>query len=214
MKDTAGQSHQTLAECNSTCKSQTFAKCNTTDYKCYECQRFVDPKCTLVKANCDTLCKPPKPTNETVVYRGIEISSNFVRGEWDFTFYPDKTVSFGFQDGNGGQAMWEATSGSSFEAGSAATQSIMLTVTKVNAGTSAPAGLPALKVGDKLSGIYEDKNGQYIVTDYKYLALSMPGGTTPADFDAGMSDLEFVLTKCHGKDASQCDFSTAQVPEL
>merc|ERR1711871_548045 len=107
-----------------------------------------------------------------------------------------------------------ATSGSTFEAGSSATQSIMLTVTKVNAGTGAPAGLPALKVGDKLSGIYEDKSGNYVVTDYKYLALSTPGGTTPADMDAGMSGLEFVLTKCHGKDTSLCDFSTAQVPEL
>ena len=62
--------------------------------------------------------------------------------------------------------------------------------------------------------IYEDKSGNYVVTDYKYLALSTPGGTTPADMDAGMSGLEFVLTKCHGKDTSQCDFSTAQVPEL
>ena len=109
----------------------------------------------------------------------------------------------------GGNSMWVASVGDTFDVDATAKQAITLTITKVVAGANPPI---SAKVGDKLSGIYEDKSGYYQVTDYKYLALSTPGGTTPADFDAGMKDLEFVLVKCH-KTGSTCDFTKAQVPE-
>jgi hypothetical protein len=199
----------TQQECSTQCASATFAKCNTTTYKCDACTQGSDPDCKLTKAVCAAGCKKPDH-NSTTVYRGNEISSNFARGEWDFTFYPDNKLGIGYLDGKGGVFKWEGTLGGHFAVGAGPSQSIMLTLTEVPAAAGAPF---AAKVGDQLSGIYEDKAGYYQVTDFKYLAFSMPGGTTPADMDAGMSgNMEFVLVKCH-ETGKSCDFTGAEVPE-
>ena len=155
-------------------------------------------------AVCQAGCKP---TQKEGVYRAIEISTGFSRGEWDFTFYKDGKVAFGFLDGKSGVFKYEATLSSDFELG--ITANTIFTMTQVATG----GPLSNCAVGDKLSGIFENKAGFYQITDYMYLALSKPDGQSPADFEAGMKMFEFNLVKCHGEQAKDCDFSASRVPE-
>jgi hypothetical protein len=195
-------SHTTQEECSTQCQAATFAVCNTTTYKCDTCTQG-STGCSQTAAVCAAGCKN---SSKTGTYRAIEISTGFARGEWDFTFYKDGKIGFGYLSPSGSLFKYEATVGSHFELG--ATESTLLTLTQV------PSGGPiTATVGQKLSGMFENKAGFYQLTDYMYLALSKPDGQTPASFEAGMSQIEFVLVKCHKDDGSNCDFSSAQVPE-
>ena len=55
--------------------------------------------------------------------------ADVARGEWDFSFYPDNKVSFGYQDGKGGNSMWVASVGDTFDVDATAKQAITLTIT-------------------------------------------------------------------------------------
>ena len=63
-------------------------------------------------------------------------------------------------------------------------------------------------------GVYATKDGAYKITSFMYLALSLPGAAESpavADFDAGMTQLEFNMVGC--ADTKHCDFSSAAVEE-
>jgi len=151
-------------------------------------------------------------------YRAIEISSEFLRGEFDFTFR-DNGVDMAYHAGDdltGPKWELQSVDGSFKKLGSDVRDGAMIgfKVTKKSGVT--PDELKATgfdpAVGDYMKGIYATKVGQEQVTAFMYMALSLP--STNADdkatsFDDGMSKLEFNMVAC--KDTGTCDFSSASV---
>jgi len=181
------------------CKAATYAKCDTKTGLCNSCDPSTDPSCKYTKDYCDASCKKAVlPAGE---YRAVEINKGFARGEWDFTFHTDNTVTFGF-----GKYVWKAKVADVPTPPQEGT-GMRFTLTAVPA-AGAPFGGT---VGQNLDGLYKTSAGQQAVTKFFYLGLSMPAGPAAADFDDAMTKLEFVLVGCKKDGEQNCDFSKTQL---
>jgi len=168
--------------------------------------------------------KDPHPHGLNGTYRAIEISNNFLRGEFDFTFRESVDLMYHPADEVGKGSKWElqvekVTPLSSGQGDDGAVVGFKVVKVSHAGAQGASAELKASgfnpSVGDYMKGLYATKEGQLQVTAFMYMALSLPS-TSPNDkatsFDDGMNKLEFNMVAC--KDTSTCDFSSASVAPL
>jgi hypothetical protein len=212
--------NKTTGYCGTTaqCEPPKLARCDTKTGKCLPCT-IGSPGC-MVAANCKIGCKPTGNLNGT--YRAIEISKQFTRGEFDFTFNSDDTLDMAFHPADDVSVgpKWELTEGTTVPIeglGDTPGAMISFTVKKVAAGDKLvedelkAAGF-SLKVGDKLKGVYVTKTGQNGVAAFMYMALSLPNAAAATGFDDGMLKIEFNMVSC--KETGTCDFSSSSVAPL
>jgi len=192
------------------CGTTKYAKCEPTNGTCIPCS-LGEPGC-MVEANCKIDCKKATGVNGT--YRAIEISNDFIRGEFDFTFRSDAVDLMYHPAGDASDGpKWELETVSMEGVNGGAM--IGFKVTK-QSGSEVGADLKAAgfepKVGDYMKGLYATKVGQEQLTAFMYLALSLPSTSdtdAASSFDDGMSKLEFNMVAC--KDTTVCDFGSASV---
>ena len=195
------------------CNNQTFTcdKCNieycTTDKDCpnsycqidtskpgpYICHGGMPDGCSNA-GHCNATCSVPI----IGVWRGIEVSNNFARGEWDFT--ADST----------GKLMWRDPSGTVTSAQihggdqSAVDAGIAITLTSENGDEIAMFMTATTRKGIFLV----DKNGNENIVDMVTLAFS--ASEQPSDFAMAMKDSEFVLLACDETSVA-CSFDASKV---
>jgi len=199
-KCVAGKGSQSQQDCMTNCQAVSYALCNVMTGQCESCDPAKDPKCIYTQAYCNASChKEVIPAGE---YRAISINQQFKRGEFDFTFKDDGTVTFKF-----GTFQYAATV-SNAPAPPAEGMSIRFTLTSVPSASGAP--FPA-SVGQTMDGLYTTSPGQQGVTKYFYLGLGLPSSDMATSFDDGMVKLEFVLTACKQDGQNNCDFSSVKL---
>jgi len=180
------------------CSAETACKgsCNSTELF-YVCDKYAG-QCNLAnhttpgadtKYNCEHACKPARPTG---TWRGVEVSANFARGEWDVTFYDDNTVHWRQADGT---VIKSKVSGADVKA--AEQGAVAISGTVVTGSTS----------GTKFTGLFKiDTQGD----DGIVFLLTWGQGKAVANFDEAMSASMFVMSGCN-PDNKLCDFSSAVV---
>jgi hypothetical protein len=213
----AGKPGITKAQCEMGCKKQQgIFRCNNQTFTCDKC----DIKYCMTNADCpnsycqidsskpgpyvchdsDTAgCKDFGHCNATCgapligTWRGIEVSSNFARGEWDFSAYSDGSIAW--KNANGDVFTGHMRSGDQ-----TAVKEGQAIIIDVNA-----------TVSDK--GIFKlDSNGNDGIAAMAFLAFSP--SKQVVSFDDGMvAASEFVLLGCNDKSGAPCDFSKSEVPK-
>jgi len=126
------------------------------------------------------------------VWRGNQISSDYVTGEWDFTFYDDGNVAFKSPES-------DDTYGASV---SVTDDAIELTITRSPESSD---------VGKTMSGIFAMDDSPY--NRALYLTLGDAGGDAVTNFDDGMAANEWVLWSCKSDEPGYCVFDKAAVDE-
>lgn len=201
---------QPKEKCEEICKKPVYAKCNLTSQKCEECtQGPADPTCTNTMDWCQAAasagyCKPKKPTDLKGVWRGIEISQGFKRGEWDISFSDDASSMvlqyFDTKVEQKWHAKVEVSTVPNLEAGVAA---LTLTFTE-----APPAGnLLGVSTGTKAVALFQVADGYQRLFKVMNFAVAK-AGAKPNSFDTAMTEgNEFVLVGC--MHADNCDFTKA-----
>lgn len=139
--------------------------------------------------NCHHACQPARPTG---TWRGIEVSKNFTRGEWDVTFYDDNTLHWRQPDG---VVVKSKVSGADTKA--------------AEAGTVAISGeyVTGASAGTKFDGLFRiDTQGD----DGIVYLLTWGQGAGVTTFDGAMTASMFVMTSCN-PGSKQCDYARAVV---
>jgi len=194
------------------CNNATFTcdKCDveycTTDKDCpnsycqidtskpgpYICHGGMPDGCSSA-GSCNATCSVPI----IGVWRGIEVSNNFARGEWDFT--ADSTGTLMWRDPTGKVTSAQIHGGdqSAVSAGTAITL------------VSDSGEVLAFAVATTRKGIFAlDKNGNENIVDMVTLAFSTT--EQPTDFAMAMKDSEFVLLACDETSVT-CSFDKSKV---
>merc|ERR1712166_410600 len=196
------------------CNNQTFTcdKCDveycTTDKDCpnsycqidtskpgpYICHGGMPDGCSNA-GHCNSTCSVPI----IGVWRGIEVSSNFARGEWDFT--ADSTGKLMWRDPTGKVTSAQIHGGDQ----SAVSAGIAITIT-----TASGDQVALFMTTTTRKGIFlVDKNGNENIVDMVTLAFSAT--EQPSDFAMAMKDSEFVLLACDPTSVT-CSFDKSKVP--
>ena len=212
-----GQSGMTKAVCEMGCKPQNgIYRCNNQTFQCEKCNIkycMTDADCPnsycqvdhskpgpYVCHDSDTEgCKDFGHCNATCgapligTWRGIDVSNNFVRGEFDFSAYSDGTILWRDTAGMIHKGTMHAGDQSAVSQGQAIKITVNSTVT--------------------LKGLYElDSNGDDSIVNNAFLAFSASKQVT--SFDDGMTNaMEFILLTCDEKSGAPCDFSKSSIPE-
>lgn len=166
----------------------------------YICHGGMPDKC-LDLGHCNATCGSPL----LGIWRGIEISNNFQRGEWDFTADSSGSVKWKGPDGTVYEGELHAGDQSAVKEGIA----ITITVGGSSADNVIATGY-AVTAGDDIEykGLYElDLKGNDNIITMVFLTFSQ--SSQPTDFDDGMGDSEFVLFQCAPQ--GTCDFSKSVV---
>jgi hypothetical protein len=163
--------------------TETFFTCDKYSGQCKSANRTTPGADT--KYNCEHACKPARPTG---TWRGIEVSANFGRGEWDVTFYDDNTVHWRQPDGT---VMKSSVKGANVKAA----EQGAVEITGVDG------------KGNKFTGLFQiDTQGD----DGIVFLLTWGQGASVDNFDQAMSSMMFVMSGCN-PDNKLCDFSSAVV---
>jgi len=195
--------------CGMQCKKPTMAKCDFEHNTCVECDPEKDTNCMNTMEYCEAAkaagkCKVPAPTTLAGVWRGNAISKDFKRGEFDVSFSADATEMMMTFFDTKVELKYHAkvTAAPPSAKAEVGVSLIYLTFDGVPA-----ADTLGLTVGSKVTGLFQEKDGQAGL--FKFLYLAIPKGTSaPLTFDAAMTQgTELVLVGC--KSAGVCDFSPA-----
>ena len=207
----------TKAVCEMGCKPQNgIYRCNNQTFQCEKCNIkycMTDADCPnsycqvdhskpgpYVCHDSDTEgCKDFGHCNATCgapligTWRGIDVSNNFNRGEFDFSAYSDGTILWRDTAGIIHKGIMHAGDQSAVSQGQAIKIAVNSTVT--------------------LKGLYElDSNGDDSIVNNAFLAFSETKQVT--SFDDGMTNaMEFILLTCDEKSGAPCDFSKSSIPE-
>ena len=194
------------------CNNQTFTcdKCDveycTTDKDCpnsycqidtskpgpYICHGGMPDGCSNA-GHCNSTCSVPL----IGIWRGIEVSNNFARGEWDFTASSTGTLMWRDPTGKVTSAQIHGGDQSAVSAGIAITL------------TSESGEVLAFMTATERKGIFMlDKNGNENIVDMVTLAFSATN--QPSDFAMAMKDSEFVLLACD-ETSTTCSFDKSKV---
>jgi hypothetical protein len=213
----AGTPGITKEQCELGCtKQEGIYKCNNQTFQCEKC----NVKYCLTNADCpgsycqiDTSkpgpyvchdsntagCEDQSHCNATCgaplvgTWRGIEMSSGFARGEWDFSAYTDGSISWKSADGTIFKGRMKAGDQSAVQEGQAIDIQVNSTVS--------------------FRGIFElDAKGNDGIVEMAFLTFS--GSKQVVSFDDGMTGAdEYVLLTCNEKSGEPCDFSKSAIPE-
>ena len=131
------------------------------------------------------------------IWRGIEVSHNFARGEWDFTASSEGTLTWKAPDGTKTTAVMHGGDQSAVSAG------IAITLTTED---GHPIGMVT---ATERKGIFllDEKGNENIVN---MVTLAFSAGEQPTDFGMAMKDSEFVLLACDDE-SPVCDFTKSKV---
>merc|ERR1719473_436866 len=196
--------------CGMRCVKPTFAKCDYETNTCVECDPIKDKNCMQTMDYCKAAqaagkCKVPAPTSLAGVWRGNAISKNFKRGEFDVTFNADATeMTMSFFDTKEEQK-WHATVAASKPNPEAETGVSLIDFTF---DTVPSADMLGLTVGTKVTGLFQEKDGNTGMFKFLYLAIPKDSAAPLSFNDAMTEGTEFVLVGC-SKKAGKCDFSSA-----
>jgi len=174
--------------------NQTMYVCDKFSGQCVNASNTTAGATT--KYECDHECHAAAPTG---TYRGVQISSGFTRGEYDFTFYDDSSVHS------------RAPDGSVF-----VTQFSGINLTKAEDGALQVVGnvtrsddTSVLPVGATLNAIFLlDTAGDDGIASMLFWGQSTDGALDT--LDAAMLKSEFMLIGCK-KGIDGCDFSSSEV---
>ena len=143
--------------------------------------------------HCNSTCSVPL----IGIWRGIEVSNNFARGEWDFTASSTGTLMWRDPTGKVTSAQIHGGDQSAVSAGIAITL------------TSESGEVLAFMTATERKGIFMlDKNGNENIVDMVTLAFSATN--QPSDFAMAMKDSEFVLLACD-ETSTTCSFDKSKV---
>ena len=143
--------------------------------------------------HCNSTCSAPLQGT----WRGIEVSNNFERGEWDFTASSDGTLTWQNPAGEKVSAQMHGGDQTAVSAGVAITL------------TSDTGKFIAVVTATTRKGIFllDDKGNENIVD---MVTLAFSASEQPTDFSMAMKDSEFVLLACD-ESSPTCDFSKSAV---
>ena len=143
--------------------------------------------------HCNATCSVPI----LGIWRGIEVSHNFARGEWDFTASSEGTLTWKAPDGTKTTAFMHGGDQSAVSAG------IAITLTTED---GHPIGMVT---ATERKGIFllDEKGNENIVN---MVTLAFSAGEQPTDFGMAMKDSEFVLLACDDE-SPVCDFTKSKV---
>lgn len=172
--------------CNSTCSppkpaNNTKVKCNHWGGQCVQHPNGTTPY------ECAHNCKNIAPTG---TWRGIQVSTGFKRGEWDFTFYTNDTLH------------WRSADGKTYQAkvyGFNATENVDKTMQITG---------EVVSTKEKFFGLYKvDDQGDDKLIDMLFWGQ---GPKSLSSFDEAMDASLVLLNSCR-KGMSACDFSPSIV---
>lgn len=182
----------TQASCNATCtKNQTdLYICNPFSGQCQSVSNSTPGATT--KYVCEHNCTNIAPLG---TWRGVEVNNNFVRGEWDFTFYTDSSLHWRRPDG---ATFMAALDGLNISEG--VDNTIQITG-KIESETPAKEIYAIFRV---------DNQGNDKLVDMLFWGQS--NSSMPTDFESAMTqgNTVHILNACRGS-ASNCDFSSSKV---
>ena len=145
---------------------------------------------------CEHECRAAAPTG---TYRGVEISTSFLRGEWDFTFYDDSTVHFRDSDGKVFVGQFSGLNLTKSEDGSF----------QIVGNVTSSEDTSVLPLGATLNAIFLlDTAGDDGVASMLWWGQDTDGALD--SLDAAMLKTEFMLVGCK-KGVDGCDFSSSEV---